>query len=309
MFRETPLTVVRGFFMGAADIVPGVSGGTIALLFGIYRRLVASIRAGSSALGHLVRLDWSGTVGWLRRVEWGFLLPLLAGIGIAVVTLAGVLETLLEDHPVPTSAAFFGLIAGSIYVVWALVTQQDRVRISIAVAVGIAVFVLLGVTRGTSEEAVSQLENPAVWAFFAAGALAICAMILPGISGSFILVLLGMYSAVLGAVNDRDLVSLAVFLAGATLGLALFSQVLHWALTRYYDSVVAGLIGLMAGSVRVLWPWPDGLDSTELGAPSGSVPLSIVLAVAAAVGVVLISDLSRRAEARSAARTGRPAAD
>ncbi|MCB1260173.1 MAG: DUF368 domain-containing protein, partial [Acidimicrobiales bacterium] len=131
-------------------------------------------------------------------------------------------------------------------------------------------FVVLGLREGTSDDVVAQTADPAIWAFFGAGAIAICAMILPGISGSFILVMLGMYGPVLGAVTDRDVVSLGVFLVGAVIGLALFSQALHWALNRHYDTVMAVLIGLMLGSMRVLWPWPDGVDSTAIGAPEGT---------------------------------------
>ncbi len=300
--REYPWTVVRGFCMGAADVVPGVSGGTIALLFGIYERLVASVRAGSSFLGHAVRLDWAGARRWFLEVEWGFVLPLLAGIGAAILALAGILRDLLEDHPVEMAAAFLGLVAGSIVVVWQLLESRDAARAALVAATTVVVFVVLGVREGTSEETVSQVADPAVWAFFLAGAVAICAMILPGISGAFILVLAGMYAPVLAAVDDRDAVTVAAFLAGATLGLALFSQVLHWALANHHDTVMAVLVGLMAGSTRVLWPWPDGLDSTALGAPDGHEIAAVGWAVGAAalvIGLTVVAD--RRTQRRAAA--------
>ena len=153
----------------------------------------------------------------------------------------------------------------------------------------IIVFVALGLREGTSEDTVSQVADPALVAFFLSGAIAICAMILPGISGSFILVLLGMYTAVLDALTNRDVGVLAIFALGAGLGLALFSQLLHWALSRHFRTVMAVLIGLMAGSTRVLWPWPDGLDSSSLGSPDGAVAAAILLAIGAAAVVVLLS--------------------
>ncbi len=298
MLREVLWTVVRGFLMGAADVVPGVSGGTIALVLGIYERLVAAIRAGSSALGHLLKGDLPGVGRWLRRVEWSFLLPLLAGIGIAVGGLARVIEAGLSDFPVEMAALFLGLVSGSIVIAWRMLGRRDLVRMAILVVVAVVVFVLLGLRESTTPEAVAQAATPAVWAFFGAGALAICAMILPGISGSFILVLLGMYAPVLAAVNDRDVVAVAVFGLGAVVGLALFSQLLHWALAHHHDTVMAALIGLMGGSLRVLWPWPAGLETTALGVPSGPVLVPVVLGAVGAATVVAVHLVAERMNGR-----------
>jgi putative membrane protein len=299
--REVPLTVLRGFAMGSADIVPGVSGGTVALVLGIYRRLVASIRAGSLALGRLIRADRRGAVEQLRTVEWLFLLPLLAGILTAVITLSGLLERLLHDHPAEMAGLFLGLVAGSAVVAWQLLTRRDLRSLAVLVAVAALTFGLLGIPGSTSTSEAAGGSTPAAWAFFASGAVAICAMILPGISGSFMLVAMGMYGSVLGAVNDRDLASLAVFVAGCVVGLALFSRLLHWALSEHYDDVTAGLIGLMVGSLRVLWPWPDGVESTALGGPDGAVALVVGLAVVAAVAVVGLNLLATRLERRTTA--------
>jgi putative membrane protein len=286
--------VLRGFMMGAADIVPGVSGGTIALIVGIYERLVASVRAGSSALGRLLRGDLPGFRRWFTTVEWSFIIPLAGGILTAVVVLAGALESLLHDYPEEMAGLFTGLIAGSVIVAWSLVRHWTNPRIGVLIGTAIAVFVLLGFREGTTEETVKQVLDPALWVFFVSGAIAICAMILPGISGSFLLVILGMYGPVLDAVNDRDLVTLTVFLVGTVTGLALFSQVLNWALEHHHDSVMAGLIGLMAGSLRVLWPWPDGLDSTALAVPGDDVVIATMLAVLAFVAVLILGRLGRR---------------
>lgn len=294
MLREIPWSIIRGYLMGAADIVPGVSGGTIALVLGIYERLIASVRAGSSALGAFLRMDLSRGIEWLHAIEWKFILPLGAGIALAIVTLSHILEQLLRDHAVLMAALFLGLVTGSVVIVWGLLTERDLSRIMIIIGVGIAVFVLLGLREDTSSESAAQIADPAAWAYLASGAVAICAMILPGISGSFILVMLGMYGPVLSAVTDRDVASLAVFVVGAVAGLALFSQLLHRALRDHYNSVMAGLIGLMAGSLRVLWPWPRGVDSTALNAPDDQVFAAVVVAVLAFGAVMGIEALGRR---------------
>ncbi len=288
------MSLVRGFLMGAADIVPGVSGGTVALVLGIYERLVASIRAGSSALGALIRLDFDDFKSWLGKIEWPFIVSLGVGILLAVFSLAPVLERLLHDHPETMAALFVGLVAGSAVIAWKLLIVRDTTRIAIMLGVGIAVFLLLGLTESTSADTTSQIAEPAAWAFLAAGAVAICAMILPGISGSFILVMLGMYGAVLAAVSDRDFQTLAIFMVGAVIGLALFSQILHRALRDHYNTVMAALIGLMIGSLRVLWPWPLGVESTAIEAPGDHVPEALVAALAAFLFVLGVEAVARR---------------
>jgi putative membrane protein len=287
--------------MGSADIVPGVSGGTIALVVGIYERLVASIRAASSALGALIRLDFDEAKRWLAQVDWALILPLGVGILAAILTLAPVLERLLHDNPEVMAALFLGLVVGSAVIAWKLLTVRDATRLAIMFGVGIAVFLLLGLTESTSEEGAAQLASPATWAFFVSGAVAISAMILPGISGSFILVMLGMYGPVLSAVTDRDLATLGVFFLGTVVGLALFSQVLHRALRDHYNTVMATLIGLMIGSLRVLWPWPFGVDSTALDPPGDHLVEAVIAAVVAFAGVLAIEAVARRITHRSAA--------
>lgn len=294
MLLNSITMLVRGFAVGAIDLVPGVSGGTIALVLGIYERLIKSIKAGSSALGSLVRLDLAGFRRWLGEIEWGFIIPLVAGILLAVVSLAHVISDLLLKQPVAMAALFTGLVIGSGLVAWGLLKEAAPVHVWIALAVGVVAFVLLGLGTGTTEDTVSQVADPALWAFFGAGAIAICAMILPGISGSFILILLGMYAPTLDAVKNRDVVVVLVFGIGTVVGLALFSQFLQWALTKHHDVVLAGLIGLMGGSLRILWPWPLGVDSTELGAPDSDVALAIGLAVGGFVFVVLVARLAAR---------------
>lgn len=306
MIRNSIASVARGFAMGAADVVPGVSGGTIALVLGIYERLVGSVRSGSSALGSIVKGDLAGFKRWMAAVEWGFIIPLGGGILVAVVSLAHLIKNLLHDEPVVMASLFVGLVGGSIVIAWRMIRATSLNLIWLATGIAVAVFIVLGLQSGTTEDTVSQLADPALLAFFGSGAIAICAMILPGISGSLILVMLGMYSAVLGAVTDRDFAGLGMFALGAVIGLALFSQVLHRALTRHHDIVMASLVGLMAGSLRVLWPWPLGVDSTRLGSPDSDVGLAIAMA---GVGIALVMVIARiavrvnRAEVASDTRT------
>jgi putative membrane protein len=306
MLLHALLHFVRGFAMGSADIVPGVSGGTIALVLGIYERFIASIRAGSKALTLLVRGDADGFRRWMAAVEWTFIIPLVAGIGVAFLTLARVIRDLLHDEPELMSAVFMGLVAGSVVIAWRLIRAPRAIHAVIIAVVGVAVFGLLGLVHGTSEESVGQMAEPALWAFFGAGAIAICAMILPGVSGSFLLVVMGMYGPALEALTEFEILNLLAFGIGIVVGLALFSQVLHLALQRYHDLVMALLIGLMAGSVRVLWPWPGGVESTAIEAPQGDWLGDVMLAAVAFVLVVVVGFYAQRVEAADEQRQAEP---
>jgi putative membrane protein len=296
MLRGTIISIVRGFAMGAADIVPGVSGGTIALVLGVYERLIASVNAGSSALGSILKGDIPSFKRWMKTVDWAFILPLGTGILLAIVLLAHIIEDLLHSEPVLMASLFVGLVAGSILIAWRMIKAPIRNHIWIALGTGVVVFAALGLRSGTTDESVTQFTEAAMWAFFVSGAIAICAMILPGISGSFILVMLGMYGTVLGAVTARDFASLFVFAIGAVVGLALFSRVLHKALTNHHDIVIAILVGLMAGSFRVLWPWPLGVDSTDLGVPDSDVGLSVVMVIVGFATMIAIAAIARRVD-------------
>lgn len=279
---------VGGFLMGTADLVPGVSGGTIALVLGIYERLVDSIREGSSALGAILKRDLAGFREHLARVEWLFLTPLLVGILTAVVSLASLLDHQLEERPTILAGLFFGLVVGSVVIAWRLLREPARIHLLIAAIVGLGLFLLLGL----GDDAIVQ--DPSLLAYFGAGALAICAMILPGISGSLILLLIGMFAAVLDAVDEREFLVVGVFLLGAVIGLGLFSQILYWGLRKNHDAILAALIGLMAGSLRVLWPWPEGVASSALASPGDDWP-AVLAATVAGLGVVfLISRLAER---------------
>ena len=287
--------VARGFAMGTADIVPGVSGGTVALVLGIYDRLIRNIRIGARGLKQLLTGNISGLKQTLRDIEWLWLIALLVGILAAVATLSSVLEQLLDEQTIAMAGLFFGLVIGTLWIAWHLLDRVDAATIGIILGVSIGLFLLLGLRADTEvAEGTEEIVTQPLWAFALAGAIAICAMILPGISGSFILVMLGMYAEVLGAVNDRDFASLGAFVIGCIVGLALFSTLLNWLLEHYHNYVIAAMIGLMLGSMRVLWPWPNGTFTTKLEAPSGDVALPIALAFVGAAVVIAVEHFSTR---------------
>lgn len=285
--------LARGFAMGTADIVPGVSGGTVALVLGIYDRLIGNIRLGARALKRLLTGDVDGVKQTIREIEWVWLITLLAGILVAVAALSSVLETLLDEQPIVMAGLFLGLVVGTIWIAWNLLERVDAVAVAIIVGVGVALFALLGLRSDTEvAEGTAEVVTQPIWIFFLSGALAICAMILPGISGSFILVMIGMYTEVLGAVNDRDLAALGATALGCIVGLAIFSTLLNHLLEHYRNHVIAAMIGLMIGSTRVLWPWPNGTHTTTLAAPTDDVVLPIALFLVGAVVVIAVERLS-----------------
>jgi putative membrane protein len=238
--------VLRGVAMGASDIVPGVSGGTMAFILGIYEELIDSIRA-------VAQPDFIQAVLKLRIKEmfqilnWKFLLSIAMGVLIAIFTLSGFLEWTLINHPVYLWSFFFGLVLASVFTVGQRIAQWT-IPLGVALAAGtLLAFTLVGLVPA---------QTPETWWFlFLSGSLAICAMILPGVSGAFILVLLGKYQFVLSAVNQRDFVSLGLVFAGACVGIVTFAQILGWFFKRYHDYTVAVLTGLMLGSLRKIWPW------------------------------------------------------
>ncbi|MEM9253902.1 MAG: DUF368 domain-containing protein [Pseudomonadota bacterium] len=244
---------LRGMLMGAADIVPGVSGGTMAFITGIYDTLLGSIRAFDWALVRkLLALNIKGA--WVH-VNGGFLLALLAGIAVSVLSLARLISWVLENHPVPLWSFFFGLLLAS-----ALVLLQQVDRWNLARVIWLIFGTLLALAIALSPTMHLDMGMSGV---FLAGFLAICAMILPGISGSFILVLLGMYATVLTAIKSFDMAFIMVFAVGAGMGLLCFSRLLHWLLQRFHQSTMALLTGFLFGSLAVVWPWKRVLSWVE----------------------------------------------
>ena len=241
---------LKGMAMGAADVVPGVSGGTIAFITGIYERLIQAIRAFDlNWLKLLLRGQWRDC--W-QRADGAFLVALLAGIGTSIVTLAGAISWLLEHEPVLIWSFFFGLIvASSLFIMRQI--RRWTVPVAVLLALGGGAALAVGMARP------AEVEITTLYVFFC-GAIAICAMILPGISGSFILVLLGAYAHVLDAVHQAQLGTLAVFLAGCVCGLLVFSHLLGWLLQHYHDPMMASLTGFLIGSLYLIWPWKEVLS-------------------------------------------------
>lgn len=246
--KNALLLYAKGMAMGAADVVPGVSGGTVAFITGIYDELLRSIGAVPNAIPALLK----GRIAeaW-RTANASFLLVLFAGILTSVLSLAKLISYLLEQHPIPVWSFFFGLILVSVHVVGREIRRRKLSRlISLCLGIGFAYWITVA----------SPLQwNTSSVSLFFAGAIAICAMILPGISGSFILVLLGLYPVILGAVKAMDLGVMLTFGAGCLVGLLSFARVLSWVLRRWRDLTLAFLTGLMLGSLNKVWPWKETL--------------------------------------------------
>ena len=236
--------------MGAADVVPGVSGGTIAFITGIYDTLLESIRRINPSLFSIWRKE--GVKAAFNHINGFFLIALFAGIFTSIATLAKLITWLLDTHPIPLWSFFFGLILVSVYHIIRQVEQRDLVRF---------VILLVGVGFAYSITVLKPLhmEPTAINTLFA-GAIAICAMILPGISGSFILLLIGMYAPVLAAVKGFQVDTLALFLSGCVIGLLSFSHLLSWLLRKFRDFTLMFLTGLMIGTLPKIWPWKEVLS-------------------------------------------------
>jgi putative membrane protein len=242
---------IKGFCMGAANVIPGVSGGTMALILGIYEELINAIRSINLKFLRLITLFKIRDA--LTSVSWTFLLPVGLGILLATFSLAEALSWLLDSYPVIVWSFFFGLILSSVFAV-SRVVKKWRITTFIAIALGaITAYFLFGLIP------VSTPDAP--WFIFASGFIAICAMILPGISGAYILVLLGKYQYILEALNNKDFETLLILIAGAMVGLISFVQIIGWLLKRCHDLTMAILIGLMLGSLRKIWPWKETLTT------------------------------------------------
>jgi putative membrane protein len=242
---------LKGIVMGAADVVPGVSGGTIAFVTGIYTRLLDALKT----LHPLSLAIWyhDGFSAFWRAIDGRFLLTLFAGIIVSILSLAKVIHYMLDVYPIPVWSFFFGLVLASILY---LVRQVDIWRSPqvMAIIIGTLIAITLSILRP------AQLPET-WWMMMFAGFIAICAMILPGISGSFILLLMGMYGVFIKALSDLNLLFLASFSVGCILGLIAFSHVLSYLLQRYYSVMLALLTGFLVGSLNVLWPWKEVIET------------------------------------------------
>ena len=246
---------LKGACMGGADVIPGVSGGTIAFIMGIYDEFVGSI---AKLDGAAVQLILKGKLReFWKHINGSFLLAVLAGIGVSIVSLAGLMQMLLSDYPIQTWAFFFGLIvASSIFILRGISGWKLKE----------ALFLIFGCVLGVVVCTLSPTQTPdALWFIFLSGAIAICAMILPGISGSFILLILGKYEYIMSCITNvvsgqnvfSNIVILAVFLIGAVVGIVAFSKFLHWLLAKWNKETLIVLAGFIIGSLVKVWPWSN----------------------------------------------------
>jgi putative membrane protein len=253
--KEAFILIIKGVCMGTADIIPGVSGGTIALITGIYQNLLEAIRSvGCECLSHLFRLNIKQAIA---VVHVRFLIPLLFGIGLALISLARLMNYLIRTHPEPTWAFFLGLISASIFIIGKRIENWLGTG-GISFAAGaIAGYFIVGMIPVSTPET--------GWFIFISGMIAICAMILPGLSGAFLLLIIGKYEYITGALKNplesANLLILAVFAAGCVVGIAGFSRLLSYFFRHYYNTAIAALTGLMIGSIRKIWPWKEVLET------------------------------------------------
>ncbi len=295
---------LKGIGMGAADVIPGVSGGTIAFMTGIYEELVGSI---NSINGQAVRLLFGGKFrDFWKHINGNFLVAVFAGILISVMSLAKLMTYLLAYLPVPTWAFFFGLIvASSVFILRELKDWKPKD----------GVMLVLGIILGVVVCTLSPTETPdALWFIFLSGAIAICAMILPGISGSFILLILGKYEFMLSTLTRimsgdgvaLDYMVLVVFVLGAVVGILSFSKFLHWLLARYHRSTLLVLAGFIIGSLVKVWPWSDMATVTEaqllrtgsIAEIDMQVPAAVICCIAGAALVTVLELLALRKDVK-----------
>lgn len=247
--KDYLLLFLKGIGMGGADVVPGVSGGTIAFITGIYEELLQSINSFDAEAFRLL-FSFKLPQFW-KHVNGNFLLALVSGILVSVFTLAKLISFLLENHPIQLWSFFFGLIIISSLTVTKEITKWKFVTILSG---------LLGIVIAYGITTITPASTPDAWWFiFLSGSLAICAMILPGISGSFIMLILGKYAFIMAAVNEMKVGTLAIFILGCITGLFTFSRAISWFLTKFHNHAIALLAGFMIGSLNKIWPWKKAI--------------------------------------------------
>jgi putative membrane protein len=245
------IIAVKGMAMGAADVIPGVSGGTIAFITGIYEELINSIKS----INHIsLKLLFTFQLSkFWKAVNGNFLAAVVTGIAISIISLAQLLKFILENYPELIWSFFFGLIvASAIYVAKQIKTWNLSTIISMIAGV-VAAWIITEITPAETTDA--------YWFIFLSGAVAICAMILPGISGSFILLLLGKYEYIINAISEIKMDVLIIFLAGAGVGIISFSNILSWLLRKFHNQTIALLAGFMIGSLNKIWPWKNTIET------------------------------------------------
>lgn len=276
---------VRGGLIGMAELIPGVSGGTIALITGVYERVLDSGNHLVSAVKTLVTGPdrWAGFRDHLRRVDWWLLIPMAIGMAAMVLSMAGVMEAFVTETPTLSRGLFLGMVAASVAVPLMMVDWKHFHKahwwvyaLLFAVA-AVAAFIMTSAGGGT------VIEDPKWWMIFGAAAIAICALALPGVSGSFFLLVIGLYAPTMAAIDSRDLDYIAIFGLGALTGIALFIRGLHWLMEHHHTATMFAMSGLLFGSLRALWPWQTD-DGGQLP-PGSDVGVVAVLGV---VGVVIV---------------------
>lgn len=300
--KHYTLLALKGAGMGAANVVPGVSGGTIALMTGIYSELVEAVNVWTE--GQTWRLLFSGQwKAFWKQIHGSFLTTLFIGIIVSILSLAKMATWLLNVHPVQIWAFFFGLIIASSYIMLKDVKQWTMIDV---------IKTILGAVAGVAICTLTPTQTPdAMWFIILCGALAMCTMILPGISGSFVLLIMGKYDYIMNAIGDMNLPVLGIFCFGAVAGLLAFSKFLNWLLKRYERSTMLILIGFVIGSLVKVWPWfdlepmieADGLNPTNLPiealdipANSMHIPGAIIWCLAGFAFVMIIERLGNKAK-------------
>lgn len=278
--RQTPFHLLRGAAIGTAEVLPGISGGTVMMIVGVYEHLIRSAGHFVGGIKGLVT-DKPRAYEDLRQVRWDIVIPVILGMIPALLLGAKFIAPAVEDYPIQTFGVFFGMSVAAVLIPILAVGRDWNLRnVLVAIVSGVAAFLFFGLP-------IQQLAaNPFV-VFFAA-AIAICALALPGLSGSFLLMSFGLYGPTLNAVNERDFGYLAVFAAGAILGLALFVRALQHMLEHHHGVTLAVVTGLMLGALRALWPWQVE-DERVLLPPTEFVPQTVGLMVAGAAVVLLIT--------------------
>jgi len=279
-FLRFLLNLLRGALIGIAEVIPGVSGGTVALITGVYTRIINSAAEavrGFFLLFSFSRLKLVESGARFRSMSWSLLIPLLIGMLTAIFVAAGVIEPLLEQYPTLTRALFAGLIAASLIVPIRLAGPNwkllDYIFLTLAAVVA---FALTSIPRAVDAE-------PGFVVIMASAAVAVSALVLPGVSGSYLLLAMGMYAPTLSAVNERDFGYLGTFVLGAILGLAGFVWLLQWLLSNRRKLTLVVMTGLMIGSLRALWPWQS--VSGEMNLPEGAIYGEILFAT---IGVLIV---------------------
>lgn len=283
--RQTPFHLLRGAAIGAAEVLPGISGGTVMMIVGIYEHLIRSAGHFVGGLKGLVT-DKPAAYEDLRQVRWDIVVPVVLGMFPALILGARFIAPAVEDHPIQTFGVFFGMSVAAVLIPILAVGRDWNLRnVVVAAVAGVAAFLFFGLP-------IQQLAtNPFI--VFVAAAIAICALALPGLSGSFLLLSFGLYEPTLNAVNERDWGYLAVFAAGAILGLGLFVRALQRLLEEHHGVTLAVVTGLMIGALRALWPWQVE-DERTLLPPTEFVPETVGLMAAGAAVVLLITWLGHK---------------